>query len=94
MRLQIIKSLKAISLLMLLCATTVGAATEELGDRKYIYSFEPFKKHSIHIRLNGDIFYFRENDGPWKIIKKGVLPGGKAAPVLFLDANKDGMKDA
>lgn len=64
-----------------------------VGVGKYICSFEAFKKHHIYIRMNGDNFSFRESDGTWKVVKEGAVSSGKIAPVLFLDANKDGVKD-
>lgn len=39
------------------------------------------------------ISLFRESDGTCKVVKEGVVSSGKIAPVLFLDANKDGVKD-
>ncbi|MGF6093167.1 hypothetical protein [Pseudomonas sp. 18173] len=58
-----------------------------------VFSEELSKGHNVKVKLEGDSYWLREGKKEWVLLKAGVLRGGEAKPVLFLDANGDGVKD-
>lgn len=49
--------------------------------------------HKVQIKLEAENYWSSLNGGEWRLLKVGVLEGGLAKEVLFLDVTGDGIKD-
>lgn len=62
-------------------------------DRAKIFEGMLNKNNSIAIKLENEKYWYRFENTSWEVLKSGIMEGGGAKEVIFLDVNKNHIND-